>query len=450
MASTYTTTLALQLMATGENAGTWGSITNTNLTVVQQAIVGYQDVSIAGGAQTTALVVTQNALSNAKNAVLKLSGTITGNQIVTVPNGITKTWIVSNGTTGAFTVTFKYASTGTGITWSTTDKAIKILYADGTDIRTVDLSTLSGTVGAAKITTSTITTTQLAAGAVLGNNIATSTITASKLAANSVVANNIVASTITQSKLAANSVGSNQLINTSVTAGSYTTASITVDADGRITAASSGSAGTPSPTIALNATGPASGTYTASPGTTQVWAFLGGGGGGGCGEGYNFIGGDGGSGGFGLFKKVVTLPYSVPYVLGAGGSGQNGESPAPSGSASSLNTNDAVANGGGGGNRSQGQQGSPGSTTPTNRIYDMGSPTPALSMTINKVYYGNATGPGVVNSSYSDVYQAVQGLGNTVAQIVNDSGSSAGGSRGNSFQAGFSGGAGRITIFEKK
>jgi hypothetical protein len=104
MASTYTTDLAIQLMATGENAGTWGQITNTNLVVIQQAIAGYQDISIAGGAQTTALVMTQNALANARNAVIKLSGTITGNQIVTVPNGIEKTWIVSNGTTGAFTV----------------------------------------------------------------------------------------------------------------------------------------------------------------------------------------------------------------------------------------------------------------------------------------------------------------------------------------------------------
>jgi hypothetical protein len=315
MASTYTTTLALQLMATGENAGTWGAITNTNLTVVQQAIVGYQDVSIAGGAQTTALVVTQNALSNAKNAVLKLSGTITGNQIVTVPNGITKTWIVSNGTTGAFTVTFKYASTGTGITWSTTDKAIKILYADGTDIRTVDLSTLSGTVGAAQITTSTITTTQLAAGAVLGNNIATSTITATKLAANSVVANNIVTSTITQSKLAANSVGANQLISTSVTPGSYTTASITVDADGRITAASSGTGGGLAFVPKLIKLGPATGTLSSTNANTIQAYMMAGQPPAGPAPGYSG-GGAGGYGGWGYYTAPVSAPYSQPYVAG--------------------------------------------------------------------------------------------------------------------------------------
>jgi hypothetical protein len=100
MASSYSTDLKLELMVTGENAGTWGTKTNTNLELLQQAIAGYQDVSIAGGAQTTALAMTNATLSNARNAVIKFSGTITGNQIVTIPNGIEKTYILYNGTTG--------------------------------------------------------------------------------------------------------------------------------------------------------------------------------------------------------------------------------------------------------------------------------------------------------------------------------------------------------------
>ena len=133
MASSYSTDLKLELMVTGENAGTWGTKTNTNLELLQQAIAGYQDVSIAGGAQTTALAMTNATLSNARNIVVKLSGTITGNQIVTIPDSIEKTYIIENGTTGAFTVQFKTV-TGTGPTFSTVDKGIKFVYSNGTDV----------------------------------------------------------------------------------------------------------------------------------------------------------------------------------------------------------------------------------------------------------------------------------------------------------------------------
>ena len=133
MVSSYSTDLKLELMVTGENAGTWGDITNTNLVILQQAIAGYESISIAGGAQTTALTFSNGATSNGKNAVIKLTGTITGNQIVTIPDSIEKTYIVENGTSGAFTVQFKTVS-GTGPTWSTVDKGIKFLYSDGTNI----------------------------------------------------------------------------------------------------------------------------------------------------------------------------------------------------------------------------------------------------------------------------------------------------------------------------
>jgi hypothetical protein len=143
MATIYSSDLKLSIMATGENAGTWGQITNTNLYLIQQAIGGYQEVSIAGGAQTTALAMSDGALSNARNAVIKLTGTITGNQIVTVPTGVEKTWIVYNGTTGAFTVEFKQAG-GTGITFSTTNKGFKYLYADATNVNEIVLGAPGG------------------------------------------------------------------------------------------------------------------------------------------------------------------------------------------------------------------------------------------------------------------------------------------------------------------
>jgi hypothetical protein len=143
MASSYSTDLKLELMVTGENLGTWGDKTNTNLNLLQQAIAGYEAISIAGGAQTTALVMTDATISNARNAVIKLTGTITGNQVVTIPNGIEKTYIVSNGTTGAFTVEFKTVS-GTGVTFATDDKGFKYVFSDGTNVNNITLASPPG------------------------------------------------------------------------------------------------------------------------------------------------------------------------------------------------------------------------------------------------------------------------------------------------------------------
>jgi hypothetical protein len=132
MASSYSTDLKLELMVTGENAGTWGDITNTNLNILQQAIAGYSSITL--NATTGATLVFSNGLeSNGKNAVLNLAGTITSSVNVVIPDGVEKTYTVKNSTTGAFAVTFKTTS-GTGATWSTTDKGTKLLYSDGTNV----------------------------------------------------------------------------------------------------------------------------------------------------------------------------------------------------------------------------------------------------------------------------------------------------------------------------
>ena len=145
MASSYSTDLKLEIQVTGENAGTWGDITNTNLVILQQAIAGYSGISIAGGVGNTDLTFSNGLTSNGKNAVLELTGTITGNRTVTITtaSGVTnKVYVIRNSTTGAFTVTVLVQGQ-TGVTFSATDKGTKILYLNGTDVVDSNIGKLS-------------------------------------------------------------------------------------------------------------------------------------------------------------------------------------------------------------------------------------------------------------------------------------------------------------------
>ena len=132
MASTFTD-LGIELMATGENAGTWGTKTNANLNLVEQLTGGHLDVSIAGSAGTTTLDIDNGALTGtAQQRVIEMTGTISGNRIVTFPVLTENFYFIKNGTTGGHTVQLK-AATGSGatVTYSTTDKGWKIIYLDG-------------------------------------------------------------------------------------------------------------------------------------------------------------------------------------------------------------------------------------------------------------------------------------------------------------------------------
>ena len=145
MASTYTP-LGVELQATGENAGTWGTKTNTNLQLIEQITGGYIQKSIAGGAQTTALAVSDGSL-NAELAhrMIEFTGSITGNQIVTIPLDVQTFYILKNSTSGAYTVQFKYASgSGSTFTFSATNKKTAIVQAtadDSTNPNIVEIQT---------------------------------------------------------------------------------------------------------------------------------------------------------------------------------------------------------------------------------------------------------------------------------------------------------------------
>jgi hypothetical protein len=144
MASTYTP-LGIELQATGENAGTWGTKTNTNLSLVEQISGGYIAKSIAGSAQTTALAVSDGSTgAELAHRMIEFTGTITGNQIVTIPIDVQTFYFLRNSTSGSHTVQFKYASgSGDSFTFAATDKGDKIVFATGNDGTNPDIDTLA-------------------------------------------------------------------------------------------------------------------------------------------------------------------------------------------------------------------------------------------------------------------------------------------------------------------
>ena len=142
MASSYSTDLKLELMVTGEKAGLWGDITNTNLNILQQAICGYEQVSV-NATDAITLAFTNGALSNGKNAIIEITGTPSANATVNIPDGVEKSYIFRNSTSGSSTLTIKTTS-GTGVAFSGTDKGYKYLYSNGTNVTAITLASPPG------------------------------------------------------------------------------------------------------------------------------------------------------------------------------------------------------------------------------------------------------------------------------------------------------------------
>ena len=197
MASTYSTDLKLELMATGENAGTWGTKTNTNLELVQQAIAGYQAIDVASS--NVALVMSNASISNARNMILNFTGTLAGTRVVTIPDSIEKFYIIKDGTThNGNTLTFKTVS-GTG--FELDQGKIHAAYSDGTNVNEVALNTLGGTIGTAQIDDDSITNAKIADDAVNEDQIVDDAVTNAKVAADAVDTTQIVNDAVTAAKL---------------------------------------------------------------------------------------------------------------------------------------------------------------------------------------------------------------------------------------------------------
>ncbi len=151
MASTYSANLRLELIGTGEQQGTWGSTTNTNLgSLLEQAIGGYESITVSDAGDTT-LTTANGSLDQARNMTLNLVGTISAARNVICP-AAEKIYIVKNATTGGFAVTFKVTGqTGVSVPNGTTS----VFYVDGTDARLVSQNPVPVTLGGTGSSTST-------------------------------------------------------------------------------------------------------------------------------------------------------------------------------------------------------------------------------------------------------------------------------------------------------
>jgi hypothetical protein len=130
MASSYSNDLKLELVTTGEKAGLWGSITNTNLQILQQAASGYIVVDMAGADVTLAL--TDGAVSNGKNLYFKLTGTLAANRTLIMPSGSERIFVIEDATNRNTTKTLS-VKTASGTALAIPVGAVMLIKSDGTN-----------------------------------------------------------------------------------------------------------------------------------------------------------------------------------------------------------------------------------------------------------------------------------------------------------------------------
>ena len=141
MASTYTP-LGIEKMATGENAGTWGTKTNTNLDIIEQISGGYTTQAVSDSGDTTLSVSDGSTGATLAHRIIEFTGSLTGSRNVTIPLDVQDFYILKNATSGSQNVVFKYA-TGSGDSATIANAKTIIAYAKADDGTNPNIATVS-------------------------------------------------------------------------------------------------------------------------------------------------------------------------------------------------------------------------------------------------------------------------------------------------------------------
>ena len=143
MASTYTG-LGVELQATGENAGTWGTKTNTNLQLLEQISGGFTQQAVTSGGTVNLAVSDGSTGATLAHRMIEFTGSLSDNAIVTIPIDVQTFYFLRNSTSGAYTVQFKYVTgSGDSFTFATTDKGDQLVFASANDGTNPDIITLA-------------------------------------------------------------------------------------------------------------------------------------------------------------------------------------------------------------------------------------------------------------------------------------------------------------------
>jgi len=161
MASTYSP-LGVELQATGENAGTWGTKTNTNLQIIEQISGGFTQQAVSDSGDTDLSVSDGSTGATLAHRMIEFTGSLTAGRNVTIPIDVQTFYFLKNSTSGSQNVTFKYV-TGSGDSVAVAPATTKIVFAsanDGTNPDIIDLGFGTGDVtltGTQTLTNKTLT-----------------------------------------------------------------------------------------------------------------------------------------------------------------------------------------------------------------------------------------------------------------------------------------------------